>query len=202
MPSSSMVLVACALGDVRDNSTPRSDVPACSPRMPLLANSASVPVTSSSDTPEAAATGPMNFSALPKSETSPCALFAAAASRSATWLMSSPASPNCTMVEAAYSAACPASSDPAAASASAPFSAPPVMSAALTPALASASMDLAASVGPTLKAGPMLRAALLSSLMLAAYSPPSALMRDICASKSAIVRAAPLMIDTTPLMAA
>jgi hypothetical protein len=50
----------------RDDSaeiTPRSDVPACSPRMPCEANMASVPVVCSIETPMPAATGPTYLSA-------------------------------------------------------------------------------------------------------------------------------------------
>ena len=109
-PSASICFFAIAEGLVSDRSIPRNDVPACSPMMPLDANSAMMPVVSSIDTPRDFATGPTNFIACATSSADPCALPAAAANRSATCGRSLPASPNWFMAVAAISAARPTSS--------------------------------------------------------------------------------------------
>jgi hypothetical protein len=84
IPRLSISVFAAFDGAVRDSSTPRSEVPACSPMTPCLASSARVPTVWSMDMPRELATGPTYLRASDRSVTEPCAFPAPAARRSAT----------------------------------------------------------------------------------------------------------------------
>ena len=83
-PRSSIVRLASPVGAAKRMSIVLNIVPASEPMAAFEANIARTPTVSSTETPYCAATVPDCLSAIAKSDTSPTALFAPAASRSAT----------------------------------------------------------------------------------------------------------------------